>query len=456
MTPAEIGPSAGDDPTPAGSPSGPGVFENSLFTRILETVPFGLFVLDTSGTPVYSNPAADRILRREIPAGPPPDDLAEAYSVYLAGTDTLYPRERMPIIRALAGETSMVSDMEIRHRDGSCYLQVSGAPVLDASRRVQYAVAVFHDITATRSVEAALQLLADELAERARERAEQIESLQERLAISKSALDKDDDDASGEDDLIEPCGKCTVFAEAEQSRQSAALARRALNLFIANFSHELRTPLNHIIGFSDLIESKIQRGVTLDIDKHAENIRTSGASLLETLNKIITVAEAEANELRLSLEILDVTTVVREIAEQMAPLAERNANRFELAVTNELGLVQSDAARIRVALAQIVENACKHCSNGSVSVSVSRAGDGTDGAIEIVVRDTGRGIDPLRASLLVEGKVVPGDSLRDTGLGIGIPLAAQSLRAIGGSLRVETATGEGTCFVLRFPTYTRA
>lgn len=457
MTPAEIGPSAGDDPTPTGSQNEPGVFENSPFTQILETVPFGLFVLDAAGAPVYSNSAADRILGRAMPDGPPLHNLAETYSAYLAGTDKLYPLEQMPIMQALAGETSIVSDMEIRHPGGSTYLQVSGAPVLDASGRVTYSVAVFHDISAHRSVEAALQLLADELAERARERAEQIETLKLRLADTTPS-ERADDDPSGEsdDDLIEPCGKCTVFAEVEQTRKSAALARRALNLFIANFSHELRTPLNHIIGFSDLIESKIQSGVTQDIEKHAVNIGTSGASLLDTLDKIITVAEAESSDLRLSLEILDVSSVVQELAAKFAPVAKRNGNSFELAFASELGLVQSDGARVRAALAQIIENACKHCRDGAVSVTASRTGNGTDGSIEIVVHDTGRGFDPTRASLLAEGKVVPGDSLRDTGLGIGIPLAAQSLRALGGTLQVETSTADGTRFVLRFPTYTRA
>ncbi|MCM2315207.1 MAG: ATP-binding protein [Thermoanaerobaculia bacterium] len=457
MTPAEIGPSAGDDSIPTGSKGGSGVFENSPFTQILETVPFGLFVLDADGAPVYSNSAANRILGRALPERPPLGNLAETYSAYLAGTDKLYPLEQMPIMRALAGETSTVSDMEIRHPDGSTFLQVSGAPVLDGSGRVLYAVAVFHDISAHRSVEAALQLLADELAERARERAEQIETLKLRLAdTSPSARENDDPPGDPDDDLIEPCGKCTVFAEVEQTRKSAALARRALNLFIANFSHELRTPLNHIIGFSDLIESKIQSGVTHDIEEHAVNIRASGASLLDTLDKIITVAEAESSELRLSLEIFDVGPVVQEVAAKFAPVAKRNGNSFELAIEGELGLVQSDGARIRAALAQIIENACKHCRGGAVTVTASRTGSGTDGSIEIVVRDTGSGFDATRASLLAAGTVVPGESLRDTGLGIGIPLAAQSLRALGGALEVETSPGDGTRLLLRFPTYTRA
>ena len=458
MSPTQIGPSAWESPEPSDSPAGSRAFENSPFTQILEAVPYGLFVLAASGMPIYANSRAREILGKGIPDDANHETLAEAYSVYLAGTETRYPEERMPIIRALSGETSTVSDMEIRLPGGSVYLEVSGAPVLDVNRRVKYAVAAFHDITVTRSVEATLQLLADELATRARERSEQLESLTQSLGNAQAPGEKSEEFdpwTAGENGKLEPCANCIVLREVEQARESAALANRALTLFIANFSHELRTPLNHIMGFSDLIESKIQSGVTHDIGKHAQNIRRSGASLLETLNKIITVAEAESSELELSLEIFDIGSLLREVASKFKPLAERNRNQFELILAGELGLIQSDAARVRAALEQIVENACKHCRGGSVSISASRKGTGIDGSIEVVVGDTGRGIDPTRAALLVTGRVVPGDPIREAGLGIGIPLAVQSLRALGGSLKFVTEPGARTRFTLTLPAYTR-
>ncbi len=119
MTPAQIGPSAWESPEPSDSPAGSRAFENSPFTQILEAVPYGLFVLAASGTAVYANLRAREILGKGIPDDATASNLAEAYSAYLAGTNTLYPTERMPIVRALSGETSTVSDMEIRLPDGS-------------------------------------------------------------------------------------------------------------------------------------------------------------------------------------------------------------------------------------------------------------------------------------------------------------------------------------------------
>ncbi len=71
-----------------------------------------------------------------------------------------------------------------------------------------------------------------------------------------------------------------------------------------------------------------------------------------------------------------------------------------------------------------------------------------------VVTDSGPGIDRARADHLVSGTVVPGDPLTVGGLGLGIPLAAHSLRAAGGTLTYDTEPGRGTRFVLRIPTFT--
>jgi signal transduction histidine kinase len=253
MTPAEIGPSARDDSGASEPPGGSRAFESSPFTLILEAVPFGLFVLDAKGSPVYSNSRASEILGRDLPHDTLPSRLAEEYSAYLAGTDAHYPVERMPVVRALSGEISTVTDVEIRRPAGSVFLEVSGAPVLDADKRVKYAVAVFRDVTATRSLEAALRQLADELSASANERYEQLESLKRGLGHPGEAAQPRGANGQQPGERFEPCADCIVLKEAEAAKASAALASRALSLFIANFSHELRTPLNHIMGFSDLI-----------------------------------------------------------------------------------------------------------------------------------------------------------------------------------------------------------
>ena len=125
--------------------------------QILETVPLGIFVTDYEGHPVFANAAAQKILG----SGAVPDlavaGLAETYKAYLAGTDQLYPVERMPLVRALSGETAAIDDMEIRQGVRVVSLNVQGAPILDNEGKVVAAVAAFMDTTDRRSLEAQLR-----------------------------------------------------------------------------------------------------------------------------------------------------------------------------------------------------------------------------------------------------------------------------------------------------------
>src|SRR5262245_7399370 len=126
--------------------------EPQLF-QLLEALPVGIFLLDSSGKPRYANRAAQQILGKGILADTQVEQLAEKYDVYVAGTETLYPTDRMPIVRALSGESSTIDDVEIRHPDRVISLQVWGAPVYDPDGTLAYAVAAFTDITKRRRAE---------------------------------------------------------------------------------------------------------------------------------------------------------------------------------------------------------------------------------------------------------------------------------------------------------------
>jgi diguanylate cyclase (GGDEF)-like protein/PAS domain S-box-containing protein len=113
--------------------------------RLLEEVPVGIFVLNAKGKPHYANRHAQKLLGRGIVSSSP-DRLSDTYQAYEAGTDRLYPADRLPVVRALAGEVSEVSDMEIHHADEIVPLHVVGAPVRDLQGELLYAVAGFQDV----------------------------------------------------------------------------------------------------------------------------------------------------------------------------------------------------------------------------------------------------------------------------------------------------------------------
>ena len=125
--------------------------------QILEAAPLGIIVSDDVGVPVFANAGAKKMLGVGVVPGISAAELAQAYQVYLAGTDELYPIERMPIIRALSGEVVAVDDMEVRHEGRVISLHVQGAPVVDSDGRVIGAAVAFFDATEKRSMEAQLR-----------------------------------------------------------------------------------------------------------------------------------------------------------------------------------------------------------------------------------------------------------------------------------------------------------
>jgi diguanylate cyclase (GGDEF)-like protein/PAS domain S-box-containing protein len=129
--------------------------ERRLFS-FLDSMPLGVFVLSAEGGLYYANDSARRLVgppSGEVAAG----NLSNAYSARISGTDIPYPEQRVPIVRALAGETSMVEDVEISKDGEQVNLQMWGAPIRDESGRITHAVSAFSNITAQKRFEAALQ-----------------------------------------------------------------------------------------------------------------------------------------------------------------------------------------------------------------------------------------------------------------------------------------------------------
>ena len=127
------------------------------FKEFVQNLPIAIFVVDRDGRPCYANPAAVELLGRGADPAATADDIGEIYSVFLSGTGHEYPADRMPIFRALQGESCSVDDMEIRRPEGTISLQVWGTPVYDATSGIKYAIAAFTDITSRKRMERALQ-----------------------------------------------------------------------------------------------------------------------------------------------------------------------------------------------------------------------------------------------------------------------------------------------------------
>ena len=121
--------------------------EHLLF-RFLNALPVGVHITLPGGRPYYFNDLAERLLGRGVRPDISAGELPETYSAFLAGTDQLYPAERMCSVRAGLGESSHLDDLEIHHPDGTVIpLEVWGQPVYGSGGQVDYAIAAFADMS---------------------------------------------------------------------------------------------------------------------------------------------------------------------------------------------------------------------------------------------------------------------------------------------------------------------
>jgi two-component system cell cycle sensor histidine kinase PleC len=215
-------------------------------------------------------------------------------------------------------------------------------------------------------------------------------------------------------------------------------------------SHELRTPLNAVIGFSEMIHGSVVGPVAERYREYALDILLSGRHLLTIINDILDMAKAEANQLTLYPEKVDL----KEIAGTCIKLIRSGADEQHVTVENlipEPLICTADPLRLRQVLLNLLSNAVKFTApGGMVRISAHRH---PDGAIDLTVADTGIGMTAAELEKVIEPFVQADSALsrRHSGTGLGLPLAVKFMEAHGGSLSLESTPGKGTMAVAHIP-----
>ena len=232
-------------------------------------------------------------------------------------------------------------------------------------------------------------------------------------------------------------------------RDKAEQANLAKSRFLAGMSHELRTPLNGILGYAHILQR--EGGLTTTQTARVEAMLAAGNHLLATINSVLTLSEIEAERVDLHVCDVDLADIAGQCCDMVRAVAEAKQVALGHLVAPGTALrVITDPKLLRQILLNLLGNAVKFTSRGSISVTVTPS---ASGGPRLEVADTGPGIPAeLRRRLFRDFQRQ--DSLAGAaieGSGLGLALSAKLTALIGGRIGLEDNPGGGSIFWLELP-----
>lgn len=227
--------------------------------------------------------------------------------------------------------------------------------------------------------------------------------------------------------------------------------------FLANVSHELRTPLNSIIGFADLLREELS-ATDSPKEKHLRflsNITTSGQSLLEMINELLSMAKIEAGRMELAIEPASIVDLVEGIIGIMTPQAKNKSITVVSELDSSLPTVETDSGKVQQVLYNLLSNAIKFTpENGTVTIAARRiVQSGNTTGIALTVTDTGPGIpDDMRDLVFEKFRQIDASHTRQhAGTGLGLAICRELAEMLQADLSLVSEPGLGASFQLTLP-----
>lgn len=366
--------------------------QTRVVQSIVASIGDGVIVADENSELLLVNPAAAMLVPVSVDQVLLEAPVDGDVGVFLPDGVTRCPADRLPLARAIHGESTDGVELFVRsqERPEGFWLSHTARPLKDEDGVLRGGVVILRDTTEQR--------LAREALHRAKEEAES--------------------------------------------------ANQAKSEFLSRMSHELRTPMNAILGFAQLLELDPLTPEQID---GTSRILKAGRHLLELINEILDISRIEAGRLNVEIEQVSALDPVQGAVELVRPLmAQRGIQLVWPEKVNRRWFFRADRQRLTQVFLNLLSNAVKYNrEHGRVTIAFD---DSDEGKLRIGIIDTGAGIAPENLQkLFVPFERLGADRTAIEGTGLGLALASRFMAAMGGSIGVESQVGVGTTFWVEMP-----
>jgi signal transduction histidine kinase/CheY-like chemotaxis protein len=226
------------------------------------------------------------------------------------------------------------------------------------------------------------------------------------------------------------------------------VAGRHKSEFLASMSHELRTPLNAVIGFSDVLLERMFGELNERQEEYVRDIRDSGRHLLELINEILDLSKVEAGRMELEPAAVSLPGLLENALAMVRERAARHGIAITLHVAPEVGVIWADELKLKQVVLNLLSNAVKFTPDGG-SVDVQAKVSGAEA--QVIVHDTGIGIDAADHDRIFEAFQRGGREARSEGTGLGLTLSKRIVELHGGRIWMTSRPGSGSTFGFAVP-----
>jgi len=256
-----------------------------------------------------------------------------------------------------------------------------------------------------------------------------------------------------------------LYSEMEAARAAAVRANESKSAFLANVSHELRTPLTSILGFTRIVQKRLDERISphvpgddgraqralKQVEENLNIVLGEGERLTTLINNVLDLEKIEAGQVEWHMERLSVADVIERGLQATAAIVEQVGLTLEREVSAGLPPINGDRDKLVQVVINLIANAVKFTATGKITCRAALV----DGEIQMSIQDTGVGIAAADLETVFEKFKQVGDTLTDkpTGTGLGLPICKEIVEQHNGRIWAESVLGQGSTFTFALPAW---